>query len=296
MDMWDAILSGRTWRGEIVNMRKDGVLYNALLTIAPIFHTDSGQLAGFVGVQHDITRLKEVDRLKSEFVSNVSHELRTPLSNIKLYLSLLERGKSDAARQAQYVDVLKREEIRLEHLIEDLLTLSRIDLGRVSIQRAPLDVDMLARQLVADRQTLAAARGLALRYETQPDPLPPVLADAAMISQVLTNLTSNAVNYTPPGGIIIVRTGTYRISEESSPAKMWVSISVRDTGPGISTKDREHLFERFYRGQAARQTSAPGTGLGLAICKEIVSRHEGKITVESEPGKGSTFTVWLPAA
>lgn len=283
-DMWRTILNGETWRGEIVNRRKDGALYDASLTIAPILSGDN-RLSGFVGVQHDISRLKELDRLKSEFVSNVSHELRTPLSNIKLYLGLLERGRPE--QRAQYVEVLKREELRLEYLIEDLLTLSRIDLVKIDMQLEPLDMDILARQLVADRQALALSKELTLAYHVQPAPLPAVLADAAMISQVLTNLMSNAMNYTPAGETI-----TVRVEQQDA----WLTISVQDTGVGISDQDRAHLFERFYRGQAARQTGAPGTGLGLAICQEIVRRHNGKITVESALGKGSTFTVWLPVA
>ncbi len=292
--MWSAILAAKTWRGELVNKRKDGSLYNASVTIAPIPSTGPNKLAGFVGVQHDITRLKELDRLKSEFVSNVSHELRTPLSNIKLYLGLLEHGKLDSTRYLQYVDVLRREELRLERLIEDLLTLSRLELSKVEAQREVLDLDTLARQLVDDRQALAAVRGLTLLYEAPPDPLPPVWADGAMISQVLTNLISNSMNYTPQGGTITVHPQT-QIDESQSPGR-WVTVAVQDTGAGISPKDQQHLFERFYRGEAARQTGSPGTGLGLAICQEIVERHNGHITFESQLSQGSTFTVWLPAA
>lgn len=290
--LWGAIVQGKTWRGELINRRKDGTFYDASVTIAPIFQADLERLVGFVGVQHDITRLKELDRLKSKFVANVSHELRTPLSNIKLYASLLEMGKPE--NRSQYLDVLKREELRLEHLIEGLLMLSRIDLAKVQVRRMPLDVDALARQLVADRQALAASKGLTLEHETQAEPLPKVLADEAMLSQVLTNLMSNAMNYTLEGGKVTVRTETQRAAGEVS--EVWVTLTVRDTGVGVSPADLEHLFERFYRGQAANQTGAPGTGLGLAICEEIISRHEGRITVESELGQGSAFTVWLPAA
>jgi len=243
-------------------------------------------------VQHDITRLKELDRLKSEFVSNVSHELRTPLSNIKLYMSLLERGKPE--NQVQYIAVLKREELRLEHLIEDLLALSRIDLAKVAIHRMPLDLDALSRQLVADRRALAAARGLALTYKVLAESIPAVMADEAMISQVLTNLISNAMNYTLQDGIINVCTQVKH--QQDHEHKAWVTVSVQDTGLGITPEEQTRLFERFYRGQAAQQTGAAGTGLGLAICQEIMQRHDGKITVESELGKGSTFTMWLPAA
>ncbi len=290
-DMWNTVLSGKMWRGEMTNKRKDGTFYDATVTIAPIFHGDPEQLAGFVGVHHDITRLKELDRLKSEFVSNVSHELRTPLSNIKLYLGLLERSLAEPHRLSQYIQVLQREELRLEHLIEDLLMLSRIDLKSMEFQYAPVYLDALARQLVDDRQTLAATRGLQLTFVSRPIPVPPVLADAAAMSQVLTNLISNAIHYTPPGGTVTL----YVHEQCAADGTPGVAVTVQDTGLGLSPRDREHLFDRFYRGEAARQTGAPGTGLGLSICLEIVTRHHGHLTFESEWGKGSAFTVWLPA-
>ncbi|MBN1890365.1 MAG: GAF domain-containing protein [Thermoflexales bacterium] len=285
--MWKEILAGGVWRGEIVNKRQDGSLYQASLTIAPIYAGNDDQTSGFVGVQHDITRLKELDRLKSEFVSNVSHELRTPLANIKLYLNLLERGKPE--KRSQYVEVLGREELRLEHLIEGLLALSRMDLNKMNLQRTAVDVGALAMRLVADRETLATEKGLELICEAPPGDLPSISADEMMISQVLTNLLSNAMNYTPGGGTIVVRVATRQVEGQS-----WVTVAVEDNGVGMISEDMERLFERFYRGSAARQTGAQGTGLGLAICQEIIERHKGRVSAESNPGAGSTFTVWLP--
>jgi len=118
-----------------------------------------------------------------------------------------------------------------------------------------------------------------------------------MLMQVVTNLMTNAMNYTPPGGTITVRTGVEQARSGDRPEQeeTWVTFSVSDTGPGIAPEDQAHLFERFYRGEAGRQSKAPGTGLGLAICREIVEKHGGKITLETEVGRGSTFTVWLPA-
>jgi PAS domain S-box-containing protein len=285
--MWKEILAGNVWRGEIVNKRQDGSLYQASVTIAPLSTGKDGQLSGFVGIQHDITRLKELDRLKSEFVSNVSHELRTPLANIKLYLNLLERGKPE--KHGQYVEVLRREELRLEHLIEGLLALSRMDLNKVNLQRTMVDIEALAMRLVADRKALAVEKGLELTCKVSPGDLPPVSADEMMISQVLTNLLSNAMNYTPESGTIAVRVATRQVEDQS-----WVTVDVEDNGVGMAPEDMEHLFERFYRGSAAQQTGAQGTGLGLAICQEIIQRHKGCISAESSPGAGSTFTVWLP--
>jgi signal transduction histidine kinase len=229
-------------------------------------------------------RLQEVDRAKDQFVSNVNHELRTPLANIKLYLSLLERGRPE--KHGEYLQTLHREQSRLEKMIEDLLDLSRLDLGVTRIESAPLSLDPLLRQLVADRLNLAIERGLTLEYQSVED-LPLVLIDPERLTEVMTNLITNAINYTPGGGRVVVQ------AELRSTDERWVTLTVRDTGPGISAKDLPHLFDRFYRGEAGRQASAPGTGLGLAISREIVDRMGGRITVESAPGQGAAFSVWL---
>ena len=227
-------------------------------------------------------KLQELDRLKSQFVSNVSHELRTPLTNIKLYLQLLEDGKPD--RHARYMATLNREVDLLAGLIEDLLHLSRLDLGRTRPCPEPLDAGRLLTTIAGDRAELAARHGLTLETRLAPA-LPPVTADRRMLAQVLSNLITNATNYTPAGGHIVV-------GAELRPP--WLTIFVQDTGLGIAPEEKERLFERFYRGSAARVSKAPGTGLGLPICQEIVTRHGGRITVDSEPGQGSIFTVWLP--
>jgi PAS domain S-box-containing protein len=243
-------------------------------------------------------KLTEFDQFKTQFLSNVSHELRTPLTNIKLYLSLLQNGKP--GKHPHYLATLQREVNLLQALIEDLLHLSRLDLNEVQPAPDPLDINQFMTTLAADRVALIATRGLTLTVQTQPD-LPTVLGDARLLTQVFTNLMTNAMNYTPSGGSITLSTETrsWRAEAELPPAmdaaRVWVTVSVSDTGPGISAEDQAHLFERFYRGTAARQSDVPGTGLGLAISDELVRRHGGRITVASEPGAGSTFTVWLPA-
>ncbi|MCX6028322.1 MAG: ATP-binding protein [Chloroflexi bacterium] len=252
-------------------------------------------------------KLKELDRFKSSFVSDVSHELRQPLTNIKTYLYLLDRGKPE--KRAGYLATLQRETDLLQQLIEDLLHLSRIDLGKAQPVLAPLDINRLVGTLVEDRGPLAAEHDLALHTALAPD-LPAVMADAKMVTQVLTNLLANAMNYTPRGGTIVVSTaarqdgggagergsrGDTQHAARNTPTG-WVTFSVSDTGPGIAAEEQTRIFERFYRGEAARVSRAPGTGLGLAICQELIRRHKGKITLESQIGQGSTFTVWLPAA
>jgi PAS domain S-box-containing protein len=287
-NMWQTIAHGGIWRGELVNRRKDGTQYDAALTIAPVFDLN-GQISGYVGVQRDISQQKELERLKDEFVSNVSHELRTPIANVKLYISLLTRGKPE--KYTDYLQTLRREAARLEKLIEDLLDLSRLDMGRQPIALAPTDVNQLTAQLIADRTALAAGRQLLIDYHSD-SPLPPAQADPALLNQVVSNLLTNAINYTPEGGLITVTAAARQRDEQP-----WVTITVQDTGPGISASDRQRLFERFFRGEVGRKSGAPGTGLGLAISAQIMRKLNGLITLDSPPGEGAVFTVWLkPAA
>ncbi len=285
--MWGALTRGEIWEGELINRRKDGSLYDAALTVAPLSNP-KGQTVGFVGIQRDITRQKELERMKDQFVSNVSHELRTPLANILLHIGLVEHGKPD--RLGSYQQTLRREAERLRKMIEDLLDLSRLDRNVAPIQLAPIDLNQLLDHLVTDRAALAEQRGLTLTYEPAPD-LPLVLADAPKLIQVASNLLTNALNYTPAGGVVSVWAEV-----RSQTGQSLAAFTVRDTGPGISAQDMPHLFERFYRGAAGRQASAPGTGLGLAISQEIMKRLGGRITFESEVGRGAAFTVWLPMA
>ena len=239
-------------------------------------------------LQVALERARSADRVKSEFVSNVSHELRTPLTNLKLYLSLLTRSQPE--NRKAYLDTLHREVERLQDLIEGLLDLSRIDLGKVQASFQPIDLNLLVGTLVADREALVAERGLIMGVQPAEE-MPWTLADPKLIEQVLTNLLTNAVNYTPAGGAITLRT-----EMAETGGRRWVTVSVADTGPGISKEEQTHLFERFYRGEAGHASDIPGTGLGLAICKEIIDRHDGRITVESQVGHGTIFTAWLPVA
>jgi PAS domain S-box-containing protein len=289
-EMWETILAGRIWRGELINRRKDGSLYDAAVTISPIKDA-FGTLVSFVGVQHDISALKELDRMKSQFVSDVSHELRTPLTNIRLYLDLLQTTE-DAQKTSRYLETMDRESGRLADLIDDLLSLSRLDAGTVSFFPKPTNLNDLLRALVEDRRALAASRGLTLTLECESQ-LPKAMGDERLLTQVFTNLLTNALNYTPSGGKVALRTS---LRKEGDAA--WVVAEVEDTGLGIPLEEQPLIFRRFFRGQASRQTKAAGTGLGLAICKEILDRHGGRLEVSSEgaPGRGSRFTAWLPAA
>lgn len=288
-DLWETILTGQVWSGEVVNKRKDGSNYEAALTITPVLD-DEGTILNFVGVQHDISMLKEIDRLKSQFVSDVSHELRTPLTNIRLYLDLIQQTEYDQ-RAARYMETLSRESERLSTLIEDLLSLSRLEADSVPITAKPVNINRLLSALAEDRERLAAQQGLDLRIECEAK-LPHAIGDENLLSQVFTNLLTNALNYTSEGGQITLRTHS-----EINNLGNWVIAQFEDTGYGIPPQEQALIFRRFFRGEATRPSNVAGTGLGLSICKRIAERHGGKITVESSgiPGEGSIFSVWLPA-
>ncbi|MBN1428576.1 MAG: GAF domain-containing protein [Anaerolineae bacterium] len=232
-------------------------------------------------------RLLTLTRLKDEFVSNVSHELRTPIASIKLYLRLLTLRPD---KKLTYLERLDRETNRLEHIIEDLLQLSRMDQGRTQLNLVPTDFNRLARQFVTDREPLARERGLKLFFKANAE-LPIAQADEMLFGQALSVLLTNALNYTPAGGRISISTRTRRFE-----GKQWVGLSVRDTGPGIHPEDASRLFQRFFRGKVGRESGMPGTGLGLAIAKQIVEWHHGRIEITSanRSGKGAVFTIWIP--
>jgi len=253
---------------------------------------DGERVLGSVAVLRDISQLKELDRLKDQFVSTVSHELRTPLTNLKLYLELMSQGRPE--RRKEYLQVMNRGVDRLEKLILDLLDLSRLQSehrAEKPQRREPINLDDLIATVIQENVVLANSKHHTLRYEAEHAPLPWMLGDPDQIARALTNLLANAVNYTPEHGTVIVRSRTE--GSEHNPAE-WVTIEVSDTGIGIPEADLSHIFERFYRG-ANVNPDISGTGLGLAIIKEIAELHHGTITVESQPGAGSTFRLRLPA-
>ncbi len=251
--------------------------------------TISGQPGGRVLVLRDVTRFRELDRMKTQFVSDVSHELRTPLTNLTIYLDLLAKTNDNEKRE-RHLETLSRETSRLANLIEDLLTISRLEAGRVDINPMPVQLNRLVKDLAFDRTMMADSRGLVINCETV-DNLPDALGDERLLNQAISNLLTNAINYTDAGGSIGLKTAFVR----SSGGNACVTVEVSDNGAGILPEEIEHIFERFYRGSAGKKSKSPGTGLGLPISKEIVERMGGRITVISIPGKGSTFTVWLSA-
>jgi signal transduction histidine kinase len=229
-------------------------------------------------------RLREVDRMKDEFVSLVSHELRTPLTSIRGYVELLlDEGDSLTTEQQKFLKVVDRNSVRLLELVGDLLLLAQIDAGRFELELDEVDLFEVVKESIEACRPIADAREVELVASI--GPLPPLLGDRARLSQVLDNLVSNALKFTPSGGRVNV---TLTAGAESA------LLEVADTGLGIAADEQPLLFKRFFRSSQATQHAIPGTGLGLTITKAIVERHNGRISLESEVDVGTTVRVEIP--
>ena len=232
-----------------------------------------------------LARAQEADQAKTEFVSNVNHELRTPLSNLKLYLGLLRKGNPE--KFTFYLDTLDREINRLSALVEDTLALA--SLGRTKQPDSRMvDLVETAREAVTRFGALADSRHITLDAVLPDEPLM-VQADGDQIMRVLVNLLGNALVYTPGGGQVVVSARAHR-----AVGGQWAVVAVKDTGPGIAPEDQRNIFDPYFRGQVGRESGVPGSGLGLAIANEVIQLHHGRIELESAPGAGATFSVWLP--
>jgi signal transduction histidine kinase/CheY-like chemotaxis protein len=252
-----------------------------------VFGSDDTYL-GRLLVFRDVTHEREVDRMKTEFVSLVSHELRTPLTSIKGYVDLLLDGDAGdvTADQRDFLGVVKSNADRLMALINDLLDISRIESGKVELRRAALDVGGLIAGAVGSLRPQIEAKGQRLHLDL-PAALPAAWADADRVTQILINLLSNAHKYTPAGGEIAVT---------AAPAGDTIRVAVRDTGIGLTAAEQAQLFTKFFRARNRTTEEVGGTGLGLAITRSLVEMHGGQMDVESAPGQGSTFSFTLPPA
>jgi len=245
--------------------------------------------SGFVLVFHDITELKRLETIRRDFVANVSHELRTPLTAIQGYAETLRSGAlEDSTRAGQFLEVIERHSKRLGRLVDDLLVLSDLELGKTAFDQRPVALPDLVDDVIAMLSDKATRGTITLQSEV-PDSLPLLRGDADRLQQVLINLTDNAIKYTPAGGrVTIAATPITRASA------VWVEVTVRDTGVGIPAQDLPRLTERFYRVDKARSRELGGTGLGLAIVKHIVQAHGGTLDIESEPNRGTTVRFSIP--
>lgn len=284
----DSVLRrGKRSRLELQAQRKDGSTFDADLALAPVI--DDGAVRGGVCSLHDISRLKEVDRMKDAFVSNVSHELRTPITSLRLYHDLLRRNPD---RRDVYLERQEREIGRLNTIIEDLLRLSRLDRGQIEVTLAPTALNELVSEYVLDRMPLVAEQDLHLEWKPWSEPLT-VRADRGLLEQVIGILLTNALNYTAPQSTVEVTTAVAQ-----RDGAQWATCTVCDSSPGIDPEELPHLFDRFFRGAAARKAGTPGTGLGLAIAHEIMEQHGGFIEARNKESgeQGTIFTLWIPMA
>jgi two-component system phosphate regulon sensor histidine kinase PhoR len=265
-------------------MKLPGLEEHWLQINAAVINGGDGRRLGAILVFHDLTRLKQLERTREEFVANVSHELRTPLSLIKGYAeTLLDSARNDPVLTERFLKIIERNTHRLDLLIQDLLTISALESGRIKLNLQPVNVRQLAEKVLGDLKTRAGAKKMAL-VNGVPDLT--ATADENRLEQVFANLVDNAIKYGRAEG-------TVTIGGRKDDADQ-IEIFVQDDGPGIPPEALDRVFERFYRVDKARSREQGGTGLGLSIVKHIVQNHGGKVWVKSELGKGATFFFTLP--
>ena len=244
----------------------------------------TGAAHGVVLVLHDITELRRADQIRRDFVANVSHELRTPLTAIRGYVEALQEGGIDPTETRQFLDIILRHTLRMEHLVKDLLRLARLDAGQESIERVACDVRSLLESVTLDLAPTLDARGQQMAISVAPKAAT-IRADPAKLHDVLRNLIANASTYSPEHTTISVT---------ARPAGAHMAIDVEDQGPGIPEGDLSRVFERFYRVDKSRARDPGGTGLGLAIVKHLVELHGGRASAANRPTGGARFTIELP--
>jgi two-component system, OmpR family, phosphate regulon sensor histidine kinase PhoR len=252
------------------------------LRVVPIGGNGTGP-EGALGVFFDITRTERLELVRQEFLSNVSHELRTPLTAIIAFVETLENGAIEDSESSQrFLSIIRKNASRMHGLIDDILELTAIEGGNVTLRAASVDLHELVAEVCASLDAKAAAQSVSLVNNVEPEVM--VYADARRLEQMLTNLIDNGIKFSREGGTVTVR-------HESDTRDR---IFVEDNGDGIPAQHLERLFERFYRVDRARSRHIGGTGLGLAIVKHLALLHGGEVTVNSELGKGTIFTIHLP--
>ena len=281
--MWQTILSGQTWRGELINKHKNGTLFHSLLTIAPILGPDDHPIS-FVGLQSDITPFKEMDRMKNEFISTAAHELRTPLTSIQGFSEILLSRKLTEERKTRFLSFINQQAEALTAIIEDLLDVSRLEAKQgFKVADELVDLKEIVEQVVFGFQENYPRHCYKI---IGPESWPSIKGDPAKLAQLFKNLFSNATKYSPEGGDV-----TFEVALESR--YNLVHLTLTDHGVGMTSEQLAKIFDRFYRADASN-TAIGGTGLGMTISRLIIERHGGKIWVESEYGAGTTVHVLLP--
>ncbi|MBM3528117.1 MAG: two-component sensor histidine kinase [Alphaproteobacteria bacterium] len=256
--------------------------------VAPV--TPSGRDGIVVMTVHDLTPIHRVEEMRADFVANVSHELRTPLAAITGFIDTLQGpARDDPAARERFLGIMQQQSWRMARLIDDLLSLSRIELRAHQRPETPIDVAAIVRQVVDGLQVLSRDRGVAIELAAPPEPLI-VLGDRDELIRLFENLVENALKYGASGKCVDIA-----LSRVPTPdGKGEAQVSVRDYGPGIAAEHLPRLTERFYRVDVGESRAQGGTGLGLALVKHILNRHQGRLNIESRPGQGATFIARLP--
>jgi two-component system phosphate regulon sensor histidine kinase PhoR len=251
---------------------------------------------GALGVFIDVTRIERLEQVRQEFLSNVSHELRTPLTAMLAFIETLEAGAIDDKEASQrFLAIIRRNARRMQDLIDDTLELSAIESGNVQVRAEVIELAPLVNDVIASLGKKASAQGVVVSNTVPRDAM--VYADARRLEQMLTNLVENAIKFNRENGTVTISyegDAETEANEQSPVAGCRSRIRVQDSGEGIPAQHLERLFERFYRADRARSREMGGTGLGLAIVKHLARAHGGEVTVTSELGKGSIFTIELP--
>ena len=242
---------------------------------------------GAAVVFHNVTRLKELERARSEFVANVSHELKTPLTSILGFVETLKEGAAEnAEHRDQFLGIIQDHAQKLHRLIEDLLLLSKVESGAEPLKKEKADLGKMLARIFELHSALLKEKKISYQASMTPNSFY-LNVQSTLFSQAVANLVDNAIKYSQNEGKITVQ-ASYDLED--------VKIAVTDNGIGIAEMDIPRIFERFYRAEKSRSRESGGAGLGLAICKHIVERHGGRIEVQSKPGAGSAFTMILPGA
>lgn len=286
--MWRTIKEEKkSFHGEVTNKRKEGALYVAEIHISPLFD-EQGVLYGFVAIERDITKQKEIDRSKTEFVSIASHQLRTPLTIINWYVEMLSApgDRELSQKQLQYLDEITRASKRMIELVNSLLNVSRIEMGTFMVEPEPVNFEIALEDVLKDLAPQIAKKRLSIVKRVDKD-LPLIPADPKLLRMVLQNLVTNAVKYTQEEGVV-----TTSIEQRIGD----ILITIADTGMGIPLQQQSKIFQKFFRADNARMKEPDGNGLGLYIIRSIVESAGGEVWFSSEEDRGTAFYVTLPIA
>ncbi len=276
--------------GEAVFQTTDSAKTTYRVVVHPILLEDDRELAVILSLR-DVSHIEEAERMRSDFVANVSHELRSPLTALSGFIETLKGPASDDEEaRDRFLDIMEREAARMERLIDDLLSLSKIEVNRHILPRETVDLTALIHDVRDGMGHRVAKRSVSITYELMDHPVP-VLGDGDQLTQVIHNLIENAIKYAGEAPVSVKQ--TLLDSWPGIQGKV-VRFEVIDQGGGIAPEHLPRLTERFYRVDIGRSRGAGGTGLGLAIVKHIVNRHRGRLEIQSKPGEGSTFRVILP--